>query len=1011
MMDMNRGSILLLLFALASLILLSGCTGGASYTNCCVRSQIYNVSATPPSILDAPSCMFSNGTLFGRCDKDSTAILGGTANCTADIKGRCSDIKDQQDCEKPETTCQWKAIQGCVGKESPGFAYALLPICTDAVPSNCIADSCTAMACGYAGYKIGPSPTAQDFNTAQQNGQVPFPQSQMSSGALNLQGTSCQFKTMDNKFYNEYRQSQGSLWINSFRIGVGRSFSDYEQSRYFFPASDKFCSTSAMQGKDRFLVYLNADPSSGSGTTTWCGDLNPAGGTQYYFCSANKLNFSDSDTCSKYCFGGKVGGTPDDCHPQTASVGLQKWCRSDNFVYNDKDLCRLNCPIISDPNKCTMGADLTVQYPFLDNGGTDNGRFRMNLLGDYYYGTNTAFEDCGFFSCDGSHQDACKQSSWRDPQDIAPYCFDYSPWNCQPVDDANKDCLWTSNGGSPGYVQHMDWRNSREFSSELDSQYYKDHLLAQVGQSPAEAQFECSSGTECLSGSCDTVQYNRVICKDKNNPDTSIYCGCSLSGSGYDCGQGGNSIPFYTKDPFSSHPVTSYGPSVWLNTGKWYSSNKLHGPEITASDILFDQNHGNDKYYYIVENAVNSQPVDPSVNYPFVASTGCNIAPQPTPPVPGNGQVMCLARVVDTYNNVIRPFDILVNTNSWQDCVDDYVGSVNSLKLIGASLVYVWEYHIQFTAGSGSQDYGSIGKCKLLNQPDTVSSPYRDARVYGGCQPCTSSTLAVQKVTFDPGFEHKFNCLDFRATYDYSVQGGAVTNGFSGGIYDSQRIDAKFDVSQVVKGFNGAAGQNTGQDGTIGFNIVDPGGFFSGTTTDYTCLDGWGGYGSGVPLQPINDNRPSNQYNWHDATQPSQAYLIDKMKAYMQANVMPILDLDQGNANLFLVPTYTYSPFRGVTSVTYDTGYKPLDICDAYGADGTAIYVVGGVDEISNGASASTDQYISEKDGVEYPGMLDYFNANGDVLASAPNGRALTDQLSSRAAEIYKACTLKTRCP
>jgi len=62
------------------------------------------------------------------------------------------------------------------------------------------------------------------------------------------------------------------------------------------------------------------------------------------------------------------------------------------------------------------------------------------------------------------------------------------------------------------------------------------------------------------------------------------------------------------------------------------------------------------------------------------------------------------------------------------------------------------------------------------------------------------------------------------------------------------------------------------------------------------------------------------------------------MKAYMQANVMPILDLDSGNTPLFLTSRWEFIPggMFGTTKIKYNTGYLPTDICSTYGADGSA---------------------------------------------------------------------------
>src|SRR3989338_4529186 len=132
----------------------------------------------------------------------------------------------------------------------------------------------------------------------------------------------------------------------------------------------------------------------------------------------------------------------------------------------------------------------------------------MKLSADYYYGTETVSEDCGFFSCDGSVEEACKQASWQ--HDTA--CLDFYPWRCTQEDSDEETCLWNDNSDNDD-IQGFQWKNSRTLSTEVDAQYYSSRLLAQTVGSAAnqKAPFECETSLDCISGSCDTSEYNRVM--------------------------------------------------------------------------------------------------------------------------------------------------------------------------------------------------------------------------------------------------------------------------------------------------------------------------------------------------------------------------------------------------------------------------------------------------------------------------------------------------------------------
>jgi len=123
--------------------------------------------------------------------------------------------------------------------------------------SRCI-NNCIAMVCGEAEYSRKPefSPCEMVFN--QTNNETITPDDfSMERTAINLYNAKCSFERMDEKLARKMKMSQGNLWINTFRFGIGESFSDYEESRLYFPITDKFCMLNPKGTKDRYMNYLN----------------------------------------------------------------------------------------------------------------------------------------------------------------------------------------------------------------------------------------------------------------------------------------------------------------------------------------------------------------------------------------------------------------------------------------------------------------------------------------------------------------------------------------------------------------------------------------------------------------------------------------------------------------------------------------------------------------------------------------------------------------------------------
>ena len=332
------------------------------------------------SLFDPSACQESGCTWKGRPEAASRRRTHPAS---------CDAITDQSDCT--EALCTWTGTDGPCGPASQS-AYELMPVCVDSTPASCINNKCTAMMCGYSGLKPGPPPGSSDWNASSPNAATnTVAKKDVEVPNINLQGTSCTFQTMNQGLSNKVQNAKGSLWVNSFRFGVGQSFSDYEQARNFFPPSDAFCSTSPTGYIDRFTNYINP--------AEWCD-----GTSSVFLCSKNGFMATDQGVCLLYCEddttdcqpetgqgficskNGHLGLSMADCIAncdsaadcsQSPSIAYQ--CHSSQFAYSNVTDCQKNCARVSDSTSCTNNI---TTYPFLGAGADYQSKYVADYMVD-----------------------------------------------------------------------------------------------------------------------------------------------------------------------------------------------------------------------------------------------------------------------------------------------------------------------------------------------------------------------------------------------------------------------------------------------------------------------------------------------------------------------------------------------------------------------------------------------------------------------------------------------------
>lgn len=792
-MEMNCNRIALAL-AFAALLIVFGCTS-SKYVACCVKDKIYN--STSGQLLASPTCRFQNDTLFGSCSMTLGLFNSGVANCTDTAGTDCRTITNADDCDIT-TTCHWNesASPKCQG----GDAYWLKPICVDDIPKSCVNNRCTAMMCGFSDLAPSPPPSSQDWDIENfdSSNQKQVPNSEAAAPLkVNLQGTSCAFEPMSKKLYKTVQNSKGSLWVNAFRFGVGRSFGDYESSRYFFPATDYLCNINPKGTKDRFSVYLN-EPSA------LCGNVS-----SYYECGLNHLNFTDATICRAYCDG--------DASQCTAKAGTQYACQSTKFAYSTKEACKETCSVLSDPSLCTSN---NVVAPFLQS----DARYKMKYVADYYTssGQISGDEDDPLWA-------TCRYGPWRVESDSStgPWCNDFYPWQA-----------WTENGDGGSIRPFYESRKSPQL--EFDYDYYAKQLTQQyldAGYDPDDTYpFECESSVECMSGSCDQAHYSRGLCTGASG---TIDCGCNVESVGQSL-----TPTLVCPNVYSPHGMvakTSQSPARAPASQKIAKdvNEQMFLPEHEYSRGLTSVNF---QYYYQENDA------DPSAQPKLFAA--CGVAPNATKVKKCvytaqfyTGQTYNGTAWVDSYST---PYRVITDLNG-SSCPRLPNGKSNPAQPANYSF-----YDINLTRGQAKLGNCELDPDKMVVKPET---PYFNITQRGWCAACTYSTLAVQKIsagapggpTVDGTGQGSFGgegstCLHWRGERDYDSAtgpGSSLRDADADGRADAWVNEVTRDPD-FYSWYDGTIYRSYYNDPTIG-----------GESSAYGCGDGWsGGWGGTDVVYP-----------------------------------------------------------------------------------------------------------------------------------------------------------------
>ena len=198
---------------------------------------------------------------YGCCNLDEE-----TNTCIPPLKGETSDgveLIGTNECDAESGTCN---VTIRITKLRPGAepiieeVQPIINVCTNRV-SGCRTANCVAQVCGSFSYRPTPIPSVADATKfseeAEQEGKVDAIDAAAEAVPTNFYGTVCHMLKTNETLQTFLKNSKGSF-VNTFRVGIGDSFDEFDNYRYLFPYTDSVCNANpVIKGtKDRYMNYL-----------------------------------------------------------------------------------------------------------------------------------------------------------------------------------------------------------------------------------------------------------------------------------------------------------------------------------------------------------------------------------------------------------------------------------------------------------------------------------------------------------------------------------------------------------------------------------------------------------------------------------------------------------------------------------------------------------------------------------------------------------------------------------
>lgn len=221
------------LLSLLFLLLFSGCIQKNSYSECCNYDIAYDTISQ-----NNPQCALPGGEL---------------------PKG--VSTMDTNSCSLEEMSCNVTLFYTEGGKEEK-----IIPICPKLEEDKlCVNPNCMTMVCGNFHYEAALPEYAETSAQSGEDINADTVSKEMESSEVvsGLYNGICLFREMNEQLTNAFKDARGTKYVNTFRLGIGRTFKEYEEQKYYFPHSDIYCGytfvSAVSDDKDQRVVdrYMN----------------------------------------------------------------------------------------------------------------------------------------------------------------------------------------------------------------------------------------------------------------------------------------------------------------------------------------------------------------------------------------------------------------------------------------------------------------------------------------------------------------------------------------------------------------------------------------------------------------------------------------------------------------------------------------------------------------------------------------------------------------------------------
>ncbi|VVB58708.1 Uncharacterised protein [Candidatus Anstonella stagnisolia] len=370
--------------ALFALLIMAGCTSTSK--PCCNKNV---------ALGNDPACVARDGTPISGMPYGNAKMPQLRTELVVCV-APAADGSAEGYCNMTYFKCNNAVVAGgnCNGGESPVMTNGLpipqggqqdqesVPICIDDIPNPCVREQCRVMMCGSGAQQTLPVMSAQDVQNSVSVGAGGAVTADLSKtdittytddGPINLYKSACSVMPMNRKTLNLATKAKGKLWANTFRFGLGYTFAEYEESKNYFPLTDRFCGPANPDAtKDRYTNYVLP---AGQGSPCVL-PPNVAPLPDLYRCPGSSDLYATLDACKINCGDTCVSGTPG---------WRRSICTRTSRAYDTADECLLNCHVPSEPVTLYCPATRTQNaYPYPNP--------FLNASGDYKLDANTEID-------------------------------------------------------------------------------------------------------------------------------------------------------------------------------------------------------------------------------------------------------------------------------------------------------------------------------------------------------------------------------------------------------------------------------------------------------------------------------------------------------------------------------------------------------------------------------------------------------------------------------------------